>query len=280
MQKFTLHTHTSGFDGRNTAAEMVAQARSLGMDAIGISNHFIVHRAIKFSNMYPYAVRGGYDTIYASSFDEALGRFAPHYANLSELARASDIRVLRGMEVDFFDEPEWYRGFRRAVRFLQPDYIIGSAHFVNMGGRLYNAYDIKNANPQVKEKMLKQYWTNVRNAGRSGLFTWLAHLDLPRKVGAGTESKWQDVESWVITDLAISGAKTEINTSAMSCGLDEPYPSSRILKMVAEHKIPVLISDDAHCANDIGRQFSVAEQFAGACGIDRLAQLGDLIRQR
>ena len=43
IQDFTLHTHTIGFDGRNTPAEMAARVRELGMTALGVSNHFIVH---------------------------------------------------------------------------------------------------------------------------------------------------------------------------------------------------------------------------------------------
>ena len=76
-QDFTLHTHTLGCDGKNTPAEMVARAAEMGMSAIGISNHFIVHPRIKESNFYPYAVRGGYSHMYTSSLDEIMARFVP-----------------------------------------------------------------------------------------------------------------------------------------------------------------------------------------------------------
>ena len=63
MQTFTLHTHTIGFDGANTIAEMAASARAAGFSALGVSNHFIVHPEITHARMYPHAVRGGYDAI-------------------------------------------------------------------------------------------------------------------------------------------------------------------------------------------------------------------------
>ena len=66
-QKFTLHTHTVGFDGRNSVEEMVKRAIELGFETIGFSNHFIVHPDIKNSKMYKYAVRDGYQNIYYPS---------------------------------------------------------------------------------------------------------------------------------------------------------------------------------------------------------------------
>ena len=41
MQKFSIHTHTVGYDGKNTVAEMIQHAIKLKREAIGISNHII-----------------------------------------------------------------------------------------------------------------------------------------------------------------------------------------------------------------------------------------------
>ena len=105
-QKFTLHTHTWGFDGQNTPAEMIARARQLGFDCIGISNHFIVHPKICHSKMYKYASASGYASIYSASFSDALQKFEPHYRELTRLQSENpDIRLLRGLEVDFSTPP-------------------------------------------------------------------------------------------------------------------------------------------------------------------------------
>ena len=79
MQKFSLHTHTIGFDGRNTEEEMLARAKQLGWKHLGFSNHFIVHPNIKNAPMYKYALKGGYQGIYSASFDEFIAKFLPHY---------------------------------------------------------------------------------------------------------------------------------------------------------------------------------------------------------
>lgn len=258
-----------GFDGHQTPTEMIAHAKSIGMRAIGISNHFIVHPEIKTAPMYRAAASRGYDAIYSATFDECLSRFIPHYAELEKLAASADIKIYRGLEVDFFNTDDWRAGFARACKILKPDYLIGSAHFVYYDGVLCNVHDMKNAVPAVRDEMLRIYWENVAAAGESGLFTWLAHLDLPKKVGLGRDASWARTENRVISRLAAAGAKIEINTGAYQY-YDEPYPSRRILERVASHGIPVVISDDAHDINQIGRHFERAENFARDCGITNL----------
>lgn len=52
----------------------------------------------------------------------------------------------------------------------------------------------------------------------------------------------------------------EINTSGYKPHSAEPYPSTRILEMVKQNDIPVLICDDAHEVDNIGRHFNDAEK--------------------
>ncbi len=277
MQDFTLHTHTIGFDGRNTPAQMINQARAAGMRAIGISNHFIVHPQIKDSDFYRAATARGYNTIYAASFDEVMARFIPHYAELEKLAASADIKVYRGMEVDFFQNPDWRNEFLRACDVLRPDYLIGSAHFVYYDGMLRNVHDIQHATPEIQDAMLRTYWENVAAAGESGLFTWLAHLDLPKKCGLGLGADWTPIHADVVARIGAAGVGVEINTAAMDTLGSEPYPSKSILELVARHNIPVLISDDAHRVEHIGRHFERAEQFARGAGVKNFITLQKIL---
>ncbi|MDO5012580.1 MAG: PHP domain-containing protein [Pseudomonadota bacterium] len=267
MPDFTLHTHTIGFDGKNTPAEMASRATELGMHTIGISNHFIVHPNIRRAPMYKYAVRGGYSGIYSDSFDETIEKFRAHYDELNKLSQTSGIRILRGMEVDYFAYPAWHSGFERAVRILQPDYVIGAAHFVEYGGVLCNTHDAAHASPDDQTQMLKTYWANIRDAAASGLFTWMAHLDLYKKVGLGRNAVWHDAECDALDAIRTAGCGIEVNTGLYTAKIDEPYPSARILAAAAARDIPVLISDDAHATNQIGRHFDRAECFATSCNV-------------
>ncbi|MBO7643002.1 MAG: hypothetical protein J6S74_02625 [Alphaproteobacteria bacterium] len=269
VQDFSLHTHTIGFDGRNTPVEMVSRAGELGLLHIGISNHFIVHPNITKSRFYPHAVRGGYGVIYSSSFDEAIRKFEPHYAELNKLSANSGIKIYRGMELDYFDYPDWERGVERMIKILCPDYIICASHFVEYDGELQNVHDMANADADARDKMIKSYWEKLARAAQTGVFNWMAHLDLPKKTGCGTEEKWVDVEQKAINEIAKSKTPIEINTSFYNRSDTEPYPSQRILKMAVSADIPVLLSDDAHYAEHIGRYFERGYEFAQSCGVTK-----------
>lgn len=259
IQTYTLHTHTIGFDGRNTVSEMVNRAKELGFNTIGISNHFIVNPTIKLARMYTYSCIGGYNHIYNESFDEAMTKFVPHYEEIERVKSDNpDLRILRGLEVDFFPESDWIKGFEKCMNVLKPDYLIGSCHFIKYNGGLLNSHDWKAADADAQDILLKTYWANVVNAAQSGIFTWMAHLDLPKKVGLGTEPKWAEYEHKAVDAIRKSNVAMEINTSFYKYkNSNEPYPSNRILNMA--HDIPVLISDDAHASDQIGRWFDLAE---------------------
>ena len=259
MQKFSFHTHTFGFDGKNTEEEMLSQAVSLGWEKIGFSNHFIVHHNIENAPMYQYAKKGGYNSIYSSSFDEAIAKFEEHYKKIDELRESSSIKILKGMEVDYFADDEWYEGFIKAINHLKPDYLIGSAHFIEQDGILYNSHDVKNAPLLEQKKLLHRYWQNERATASSGLFNILAHLDLMKKVGLGQEDEWLEDEAKTISVIKKSGAIVELNTSFYKKG-NEPYPSKRIIDMLAKEHVPVIISDDAHHISQLGNYFSDAEE--------------------
>ncbi len=258
-QKYTLHTHTIGFDGKNSVNEMILKAKELGFNTLGISNHFIVHPEIKKCPMYPYSVRGGYENIYSSDFDEVLSRFIPHYEELDKLQN-SGIKLLKGIEVDFFSDWQWQQKFEKAISILKPDYIIGSCHFVKYGDMLLNSHDWAKADTDTQNILLQSYWNNVSVAARSGLFTWMAHLDLPKKVNLGREQKWQPFEEKAVTAISDAKIAMEINTGLYHPDCYEPYPSPRILQMAKDKNVPVLISDDAHAVSQIGRHFDDAQQ--------------------
>lgn len=275
-QDFTLHTHSNQFDGKNTVAEMVVRAHELGMSAIGISNHFIVHPDIKKTKFYPHAVRGGYQNNYHASFEDAIREFQKNYAEINRVAQKAGIKVLRGMEVDFFQSYHWYEDFKQALNILRPDYVIGACHFIEYDGHLCNVHDIANASNTDRAKMMQEYWTNIGQASMSGLFTWMAHLDLPKKVGVKHSPEWGRAEDLAIDTIATHGTPIEINTSGLDqCG--EMYPSPRILRRVADNNLPVIISDDAHHTSQIARHFDIAEKSIAAHGIKNRLSLQKIL---
>ena len=276
VQDFSLHTHTIGFDGRSTVGEMATWAKELDMSVIGVSNHFIVHPDVKNAHFYSHAVRGGYDVIYQSSFADVLEKYRVHYDEVDRAALDMRMPILRGIEVDYFDSYNWQRGFEYALKVLRPDYVIGACHLIEYNGRLCNIHDIKIASQPDRDKMLTLYWRKVARAAQSGLFTFMAHLDLPKKVNVGNELKWRDIESRTIDAIAKTNTGIEINTSGIE-RMGAPYPGLHILKNIAQTNIPVIISDDAHCADQIGRHFDLAEQLCDEIGIKKRLSLQKIL---
>ena len=277
-QDFTLHTHTIGFDGDNSPEQMIATARAAGFKTIGISNHFIVHPKIKDTKLYAAALARGYDTIYSDSFEEALSRFQPHYDELTRLQdKNPDIRILRGMEVDRFPTTQWADGFAHACEILKPDYLIGSAHFVEYGGTVCNVHDMMVADVDTRDEMLKTYWKNAQESAKSGIFNWMAHLDLPKKLNLGMDEKWDGLKRETVAAIAESRTPVEINTSGFKIGTGEPYPGPKILQMLAEYDVPVLITDDAHDIGRIGRDFDRAYTMARENGIKNFLTLQKIL---
>ena len=74
----------------------------------------------------------------------------------------------------------------------------------------------------------------------------------------------------------MAAAKTntaiEINTSFYRDYLYEPYPSNRILKMMAQNNVATLLSDDAHEIKNIGRHFDEASQLIKQFNLKRLVR--------
>ena len=277
MQNFSLHTHTKGFDGQNTEEEMISQAQKLGWETIGFSNHFIVHPKIKKSPMYAYAEKGGYNNIYSESFDEVIEKFALHYKKIDELKKSVNIRILKGMEVDFFSDDSWIDGFDKAIKYLKPDYLIGAAHFVEYNDVLFNSHDIKRTPEIEQNRLIHRYWQNERAAVQSGLFTFMAHLDLIKKVGLGIEKNWYEEELKTIAEIKKSGMIVELNTSYYKFG-DEPYPSKRIVQKLAKESVPVIISDDAHAVKQLGGNFDRVQSFAEQLGVKNFLTLSDIVK--
>lgn len=266
---YTLHTHTIGFDGRNTVEEMICAARARGFHTIGFSNHFIVHPNIKKSKMYDYAARGGYAAIYNDDINVAMAKFAAHYGEVRGLReKYPDMKILCGMEMDWFQYDGWRDMANCAVARLNPDYVIGAMHFIDRGadGAL-NVHDIKNAGPRESGRLLREYYQNLMRLAEFDWrpmgfrFNWIAHFDLPRKVGLYNE----DMENAALKALALNNMPIEINTALMGRENYSPIGGrANKIKQMTGLGGPVLASDDAHDVSRLGMSFSVVEKLANS----------------
>ena len=269
MIDYTLHTHTIGFDGRNTAQEMVEMAVSRGFKTIGFSNHFIVHPEIRKSKMYEFAVKGGYRDIYSDNIESTIELFNAHYTQVRALReKYPNINILCGMEMDYFLYMGWAENMRYAIRQLRPDYVIGAMHFIDLGNEILNVHDIKNAGGHKTGQLLREYYQNLmrlaefdwRKVGFK--FNWIAHYDLPQKVGLSCP----DMEKAAIMALRMNSMPIELNTSLIKKTRYQLNP----MAMAEIQDMPVIISDDAHSIERIGADFDAVYEIAKNAGAQNI----------
>lgn len=267
-QNFTIHTHTTISDGYNTPQVMAAIAAKKGFKTIGFSDHFIVNPKFENTELYKKLKQSTHANIYNTDFQKTTSHFLKEQQELEHIATQYKINILRGMEVDMFSGDDWKKNFRKTLDILKPDYVIGSAHFIEYDGKIYNMYDIMRATPEMADNLIKAYRKQIQYVAKSGLCNIIAHLDLPRRRDTGTEEKWADLERETVEVIAKQKLPVEINTALYTEEQPFPHPAPRIMKMCAEYNIPMFVSDDAHSAIHLAHKFGAAQNYAKRFGIN------------
>ena len=283
---YTLHTHTRGFDGRNTVEEMICTARARGFNTIGFSNHFIVHPYIKKSKMYEYAARGGYAAIYNDDINVAMAKFAAHYSEVRGLReKYPDMNILCGMEMDWFQYDGWRDMANCAVARLNPDYVIGAMHFIDRGADgILNVHDMKNADLRESGRLLREYYQNLMRLAEFDWrpmgfrFNWVAHFDLPRKVGL----YYEDMENAALKTLALNNMPIELNTALMGREnyISQDKGRTDKIDQIAKTGIVTLASDDAHDVTRLGCDFDVVKQLVKSENIVNFCNNFNMLKQK
>jgi len=254
----SLHTHTVFCDGKDDVETMCRTAHAKGLAAIGFSSHA------------PISPAG------LTSFWHIKDQRVGEYVDEVHAARQrweGKLAVYLGLEVDYI------KGLRSAldgdIKSLGLDYTIGSVHyllpphgdpFTVDGPPEEIAKGITEGFFGSGEAMMYAYWDAVLEMAALGGFDIVGHLDLVKKGNAenrlfnqGTGYMRRIAE--VVRVIAAGGFVVEVNTGGINRGLiTETYPSLEILRLLRQHKVPVMISADAHNANDLDGHYSIACQ--------------------
>ena len=270
---YSLHTHTVGFDGRDTVENMVLAAKVRDIKTFGISNHFILHKNIKKSPMYKFAKLGSYEKIYNDNRDELVERFQHVFQDIRDIRKKyPDMNILCGMEMDLFKDEQWVDDVNYAVRILKPDYVIGARHFVEAtDGTLLNVHDVKGADSATAGYLLRSYYqfydddfVDLIKRNLKFDINFFAHIDLPRKVGVYNPM----MERYAVERLSNIGVPLELNTSLIT---KEKYltvgADPVAIKTMAETNVPVVLSDDAHSLGQIKNGFADVFDMAQKLGV-------------
>ena len=171
------------------------------------------------------------------------------------------IKILSGLEVDCI--PESIDFVAKILRNHNFDFYIGAVHFLFDKKERINIWDIEKLS---NEKIIVQYFENVKYIVSTGLFDAIGHLESILRGGMCFDTFLKNIEQ-VIPCLRKYKIAVEMNTSlpykeVFECQtlkkiiLPSLFYRSQYLKLIADNKIPITLGSDAHKPSDIGRDIA------------------------
>jgi histidinol-phosphatase (PHP family) len=250
----SYHVHTTRSDGEAAASDFVDAAVRIGLDELGISDHYVLLPAGK-----------------SAGWSMALDELPAYVAEIAELrGRVRGKLVVRcGLEADFDAATAAELGdILRAYPF---DYVIGSVHFVD-GFPVDKCKEEWDAITQPERNdIVLGYLDRIALMARSRLFDFVGHFDLYKKFGYLPTVDVSAETAGALDAVAAAGMPVEINTAGLYKDIREAYPSEAILRECARRSIPVVITADAHLPEHLTRGYAEASELARRAGCDRVA---------
>ncbi len=242
----SYHNHTNMSDGNFSLAEMLDGACRAGLDAFGISDHFVLSP-------------GGHSLDWSMPLD-----FLEEYVDTLRAAKARAPWLRIGVEADYF--PETVDRLRARLASLPFDYVIGSVHIVDgfcvdLVPELWAAIDQEERNARWR-----LYWVRLRELAESGFCDFVGHLDLPKKFGYLPTIDLTAEETAALDAIAAAGIAIELNTAGWDKPIGEAYPSLRLLREARRRDISLVISADAHQPQDVANHYTEARALARQAG--------------
>jgi len=256
----SMHTHTCFCDGKDDVETMCLAAFEKKLDAIGFSAHAPIEKQTGLKSDWNLK-------------EEKVEQYVEAVLTAKKRWQGK-LDVYLGYEVDYI------KGKRSPldndIKALNLDYIIGSVHYIfpENGAEPFTV----DGPPEEFEKGLKEgfngdaqalmncYYDALSEMITQGGFDILGHADIIKK--NCIKKKYWDEESEACRQRDIasliagangSGIIIEINTGGINRKkINETYPSLSFLRILKEFNIPVIITSDAHCSNDIDGNYDIA----------------------
>jgi histidinol-phosphatase (PHP family) len=248
------HTHTALCKhGTGSVREYVEQACRLGLDEIGCSEHI--------------PMPDGFDLVHRMTVEEYYAAYKPAVSEAREEFRTK-IAVKRGIEADFYAGTEpWVRSFIAENEF---DYVIGSVHFLGEWG-IDNPVFVHRYEERDIDRTFSEFFDTVRSSAASGLFDIIGHCDLVKKFGHRPTGDLRDRIRDMLETIKRMDLCLEINTSGLRKPVGEMYPSTAILAMARDLRIPLTLGSDAHQPAEVAADFAAAVELIERYGGGKIA---------
>jgi histidinol-phosphatase (PHP family) len=172
----------------------------------------------------------------------------------------AQIQLFAAMEI------ETYTGYEDFVPYLieryEPDYIVGSVHFVNDINFDYSAemYERAAGSAGGIDQLYCRYFDLQYDMIKRLNPSVVGHFDLIRIFDPVYRQRLQqpEVVELMRRNLSLIHERDlilDFNLRALSKGASEPYVSESILKMVSEFDIKIVPGDDSHGLSTVGNHF-------------------------
>lgn len=241
---YSLHNHSCWSDGASTLEEMCYSAKKAALTVFGMSDHW---------------VEPPVDGLDSEAWSMDLTRLDEYVETLQKLKKEleDDTFSLKiGLEVDFFFEN--YREVFARLSGYPLDYLIGSVHYADRFPVDHAIEDWVDLTPEQIAQICENYYKKLEAAAACKEFSFIGHLDLPKKFGFVDNQKYLPHAIRVLTALERSGGAMEVNTAGAFKECREVYPSAEILREAFRRKIPVIVNADAHHKDHVTRYFKEA----------------------
>jgi histidinol-phosphatase (PHP family) len=232
----SFHNHSIWSDGQSSFGDLYAHAKKIGVDILGLSDHFCI---------YP-----------DGTFDERMLRLMEVSEYLAELA---SFREKGGIEIRTDLEIDWFADHLPVILpHIEPlplDYRIGSVHHVDLEPIDWDASFWSSKSEDERDQVYLKYWRLIREMAESNLFDIAGHLDLPKKFGFYPTAAVAPAIDAALDAIADHHLVVECNTAGYGKVCADSYPSLDILKKCRQRDIPVTLSSDGHIPEHILYEF-------------------------
>ena len=255
MRLANYHTHTCFSDGVDTPRDCIVSAKQKGLAALGITDH----------SFTPY------DLSYCMRPETHMERYEQVIREEQKRANDEGFPVYLGIE--------WDAG--SVVERERYDYTIGAVHYILKDGNVYpidSGLDLQKECIQKefhgsKLDYMKYYCEEVVEHARQNCPDVIAHFDLPVKYSYFDEDNplYRKVILEAMRETVKYVPIFEINAGAMARGLRTvPYPNPVFLKDLRDFGAHIILSSDAHKAENVDFAFEQMLSLIKEAGFESL----------
>ncbi len=250
------HTHTTFSDGKNTPQEMAAQAVQKGLTALGFSDHSYTPCSTGYCMMPE--------------------RYPAYFYTIRELREryAGRLDILTGLELDYYSP----------VLRDHYDYLIASVHYLCAGGECHpidhslaqQEHCLRTLCGGDRLELARRYYDLVVANVTRARPDIIGHFDVITKFGLFDEDMPSYEAYCHIAEEALDAALAicpvvEMNTGGIARGMRRtPYPALPLLRHIREKGGEIVLTSDAHTAQNIAFYFEECVDILRQVGFDHV----------